>query len=1162
MMKYQVIWLYFYVLTLIVYPQQFTEYTTTTLPGVWFGSTAWGDYDNDGNLDLLLTGLTNEYEIISKLFRNDGNGNFSEQTDIYFTGVYLSSVAWGDYDNDGYLDILLTGNTSIYSNSTVSKIYRNNGNNSFTEQTSITLPGIYQGSAAWCDYNNDGKLDFMLTGQSSNDPISKIYLNNGNNTFSEQASIQITGLKNSNASWGDYNNDGTQDLLLTGHTGTSHLSKIYRNNGDNTFTEQTTISITGVSDGSASWGDYDSDGNLDILISGNTGNQSITKVYRNNADNTFTEQTELSLAGIQYGSATWGDFDNNGKLDIFLTGTSTSSPYVNSKVYLNDGLGNFFELDLISIPGVYFSSSAVGDFDNDNDLDLVLCGNSGDNLMCKIYRNECLDQNTLPTIPTNLNSIINGNDVTFFWNKSEDFETPADGLTYNLVIGTSPSNVNILSPMSDLQTGFRKVVNMGNTNHDTSWTVKNLPKGKYYWSVQAIDNNFSGSGFAQAQNFTNYLPFTELPSIQLTGIMQGSVSWGDYDNDDDLDILLTGSQLTNQGISKIYRNDGNNIFTEQTSIALIGVYASSAAWGDYDNDGYIDILLTGITSSNNRVTLIYRNNGDNTFTELSSLLIPGVSDGSVAWVDYDNDGDLDIFLTGNTGTSTISKLFRNDRNDVFNEQTAIQIIGVSSSSVAWGDYDNDGNLDFILSGRGWNGQGMTKIYRNSGSGTFIEQTDIVLPGIFLGSVSWGDYDNDGDLDILLAGVSTTVISKIFRNDGNNSFQELFTLSLPAIYEGSAVWGDYDNDGDLDILISGKTGPKIISKIYQNEGNDTFTEQKTIVLPGIYSNSLTWADYDNDEDLDILLTGFSGSNRIAIIFRNNSVIPNNKPSTPTNLSTKIVGNDVTFSWDRSTDSETNSNGLQYNLVIGTSPIGYNSLSPMSNRETGFRRIISFGNTNHDTSWTIKGLSTGTYYWSVQAIDKNYTGSNFAVSKILNLGGIRVIPEGLYNAQNDRLNLSDTLKAYLRDSIFPYEIIDSSVATIDSLSFIAKFNFLNAPSGTYYLVIKHRNSIETWSQEGGILFISGSYLTYDFTEDSSKAYGSNMVKVGNKWCIYSGDVNQDGYVEFEDINELTIANQNMQTGYVVTDLNGDRIVDIDDLVICTKNVTNFVGKIIPE
>ena len=100
-----------------------------------------------------------------------------------------------------------------------------------------------------------------------------------------------------------------------------------------------------------------------------------------------------------------------------------------------------------------------------------------------------------------------------------------------------------------------------------------------------------------------------------------------------------------QRISKIYRNNGDNTFTEQTSIALTGVSISSVAWGDYDNDGDLDILLTGSTDSGN-ISKIYRNNGDNTFTEQTSIALTGVDNSSVAWGDYDNDGDLDILLTG------------------------------------------------------------------------------------------------------------------------------------------------------------------------------------------------------------------------------------------------------------------------------------------------------------------------------------------------------------------------------------------------------------------------------------------------------------------------------------------------------------------------------------
>ena len=133
--------------------------------------------------------------------------------------------------------------------------------------------------------------------------------------------------------------------------------------------------------------------------------------------------------------------------------------------------------------------------------------------------------------------------------------------------------------------------------------------------------------------------FIEQTGISLTPVGDhSSVAWGDYDRDGDLDILLTGNSY-----SKIYRNDGSNVFTEQTSIVLQGIYGGSAAWGDYDNDGDLDILLAGFGASR-----IYRNSGGPgyTFTEQTSILLIGIQNGSATWADYDNDGDLDILLTG------------------------------------------------------------------------------------------------------------------------------------------------------------------------------------------------------------------------------------------------------------------------------------------------------------------------------------------------------------------------------------------------------------------------------------------------------------------------------------------------------------------------------------
>ena len=476
---------------------------------------AWGDYDNDGHLDILLTGansaLTGDWSIFSKIYRNNGDNTFTEQTKISLTGVYSSSAVWGDYNNDGYLDILLTGYTG---SENVSKIYRNNGDNTFTEQTSISLTGI-SGKAAWGDYDNDGDLDILITGSSGQfSPTTKIYRNNyPENTFTEQTSISLTNISGT-AAWGDYNNDGYLDILIMGvNSSQKSMTKIYCNNGDNTFTEQISLSLMGLQYGSAAWGDYDNDGYLDILLAGdNSTGSHFAKIYKNNGDNTFTEKTSINLIGTRYSTTTWADYDNDGYMDILITGFISLQKGSTSKIYHNNRDNTFTEQTSIHIFDMEGGAVAWGDYDNDGDLDLLRTGLWYNDDLSLIYRNNEAIKNTTPTIPSNLKVLINGNDVTFSWDKSSDKETPQNGLTYNLIIGTSPGTCDILSPMSDVNTGKRRIVSIGNAGHSNSRTIKNLPHGQYYWSVQALDNNFAGSKFAQEQIIILPLP-VELTSF-------------------------------------------------------------------------------------------------------------------------------------------------------------------------------------------------------------------------------------------------------------------------------------------------------------------------------------------------------------------------------------------------------------------------------------------------------------------------------------------------------------------------------------------------------------------------------------------------------------------------------------------------------------------------
>ncbi|MEO8664999.1 MAG: aryl-sulfate sulfotransferase [Ignavibacteria bacterium] len=172
-------------------------------------------------------------------------------------------------------------------------------------------------------------------------------------------------------------------------------------------------------------------------------------------------------------------------------------------------------------------------------------------------------------------------------------------------------------------------------------------------------------------------------------------------------------------------------------------------------------------------------------------------------------------------------------------------------------------------------------------------------------------------------------------------------------------------------------------------------------------------------------------------------------------------------------------------------------------------------------------------------------------------VKLAIEGFYDIQTNQLRIKDSVKAYLRNVNSPFAIIDSSDSEIDSISLTGTFQYHNASTGIYYISIKHRNGLETWSKNGGELLSKGMMYSYDFTSSISNAYGNNLVLKGTKYCLYSGDVNQDGYVNLVD--KVSIYNNavNFITGYVNTDINGDNVVNLDDLLIANNNSLKFVS-----
>jgi parallel beta-helix repeat protein len=178
-------------------------------------------------------------------------------------------------------------------------------------------------------------------------------------------------------------------------------------------------------------------------------------------------------------------------------------------------------------------------------------------------------------------------------------------------------------------------------------------------------------------------------------------------------------------------------------------------------------------------------------------------------------------------------------------------------------------------------------------------------------------------------------------------------------------------------------------------------------------------------------------------------------------------------------------------------------------------------------------------------------------------VSVIPQGFYNSAG-YLNAADTVKIILANAVTPYAYVDSASVLLDSLSFSAAATFSSAANGNYFLVVKHRNCVETWSASA-ITFSKGSTASYDFTDAQTKAYGSNLIQVSEspvRWAIYSGDVNQDGYVDPLDLSLVDIDSYNYVSGRgLATDINGDGYVDPLDLSITDANSYNYVGVVKP-
>jgi hypothetical protein len=477
------------------------------ITNLWSGSIIWGDYDNDERLDFLLVGATTFFvSTPPQLWRNTTNG-FVLVSTASFPPVRDASAAWGDYNNDGRLDILLTGSTNGAAATALTEVYRNNGNGTFTD-INAGLPGVYRGSVAWGDHDNDGRMDALLTGLRTNNSAIAQFWRNTNGGFVLGANLRTPGFSFSSVAWGDFNNAGRSDILVAGGAGATPqlaTTRVFANGGGGIFQEYS-FGMPGVSgladsDGAVAWGDYNNDGLLDIVLTGSTNGEysgALAQVWLNTT-NGFTLNTNVMLTNVSDGSAAWGDYDNDGWLDILLTGVEPNFNTV-AQVWRNTGTGTFVNINA-GLPSTGWGQAAWGDYDNDGRLDILLTSYGIPGTRGVVLRNHFPLSNSPPSAPSGLSMTVTNAAVTLSWNAATDNETPSANLTYNVRIGTFSGGGNVLSPLS-ASTGFRRVPQIGNAGHRLNITLNNYSLGTpYYWSVQAVDGGFAGSPFSAQSDF-------------------------------------------------------------------------------------------------------------------------------------------------------------------------------------------------------------------------------------------------------------------------------------------------------------------------------------------------------------------------------------------------------------------------------------------------------------------------------------------------------------------------------------------------------------------------------------------------------------------------------------------------------------------------------------